>query len=75
MGRYQRGYVFHANGAFHIRYYVTELINGKPERVQKSVRLCSKDDKHHSTTCKAVQEKAADVMKRVNSTSGAISEL
>jgi len=28
------GYVFHANGVFHIRYYVTELINGKPERIQ-----------------------------------------
>jgi len=38
MGRYQRGYVFHANGAFHIRYYVTALVNGKPERVQKSGR-------------------------------------
>ena len=74
MGRYQRGYVFHANGAFHIRYYVTELVNGKPERVQKSERLCSKDNKHHSTTCKAVQEQAADVMKRLNSASGAISE-
>jgi len=74
-GAIPTGVRFSCNGAFHNRYYVTELVNGKPERVQKSVRLCSKDDKHHSTTCKAVQEKAADVMKRVNSTSGAISEL
>lgn len=55
MGRYQRLYVFHANGAFHIRYYVTELVPGKPEQVQKSEGLRSKDNKHHGTTCKAVR--------------------
>jgi integrase len=63
MSRYQNGYVFEANGAFHIRYYITT-----PEgvRKQKSSRLCDKDDKHFSTTCKGVKQLAADKMKEVN---------
>lgn len=72
--RFQRGHIFEAHNAFHVRYYDTEIIDGTSRRVQRSERLCSKDNKHFSTTCKAVQQKAADVMSRVNSASGAVSE-
>jgi integrase len=72
MGRYQRGHVFEQHGAFHVRYYVTEIVDGKPQRVQRSERLCSKDNKHHSTKCKPVQQKAAGVMERVNANAGTL---
>ncbi len=70
MGRFQKGHVFESHGGFHVRYYVTEIVDGQPKRVQRSERLCAKDNKHHSTTCKAVQQKAAEVMQRINSASG-----
>jgi len=70
MGRFQKGHVFESHGGFHVRYYVTEIVDGQPKRVQRSERLCTKDNKHHSTTCKAVQQKAAEVMQRINSASG-----
>ena len=62
MGRYQRGHVFEQHSAFHVRYYTTEVIDGQPKRLQRSERLCSKDNKHHSTKCKPVQQLAAGVM-------------
>lgn len=74
MGRFQKGHVFESHGGFHVRYYVTEIVDGQPKRVQRSERLCTKDNKHHSTTCKAVQQKAADVLRKVNSASGADNE-
>jgi integrase len=64
--RYQSGYIYEASGAFFVRYYVTEIIGGQPRRVQRSERLCPKDDRHHSRTCKPVRQKCADVMDRVN---------
>jgi integrase len=70
MGRYQRGYIYEAFGAFHIRYYVTELADGKPVRKQRSTRLCAKDNRHHSTKCRPVQTIAAQVMQQVNALSG-----
>jgi len=70
MGRYQRGHVFEQHRAFHVRYYTTEVVNGQPKRVQRSERLCSKDNKHHSTKCKPVQQLAAQVMERVNALAG-----
>jgi len=60
MSRYQSGYIYEASGAFFVRYYVTEIVDGTPRRVQSSYRLCEKDDKHHSRTCKAVKQLAAD---------------
>ena len=44
MGRYQQGYIYEASGAFFVRYYSTEIVDGKAERVQRSHRLCSKRD-------------------------------
>src|ERR1700745_1330794 len=70
MARYQRGYVYEASNAFHVRYWSTELRNGKAVRVQKSERLCAKDDKHYSAKSKPVQMLAVQVMQRVNALSG-----
>jgi integrase len=66
MGRYQSGYIYEASGAFFVRYYVTAIVDGTPTRVQSSYRLCSKDEKHHSRTCKPVKQLAADHMAEVN---------
>ena len=74
MGRYQNGHIFEQHPAFHVRYYVTEIVDGKPTRVQRSERLCTRYTKHHSTTCKPVKNLAADVMERVNSAQGTMSE-
>jgi len=40
--------------------------------VQTSYRLCSKDEKHHSRTCKPVKQLAADHMKEVNAQSAPV---
>src|SRR5581483_949436 len=48
MGRNQRGQIYEAGGSFFVRYYVTEIVQGKTERVQRSHRLpCEKDAKHY----------------------------
>jgi len=66
MGRFQHGYIYEAFGAWHVRHYVTEIVDGKPTRVQKSHRLCAKDEKHHSKKCKAVQLECQKFMHKVN---------
>lgn len=67
MGRHQTGYIFEsASGAFHVRYYTTEIVDGQPKRVQKSHLLCRKDNKYFSKTCKAVKLKRDDFMRTVN---------
>jgi len=45
MGRVQSGYVYEASGALYVRYWTSEIVDGKPQRVQRSERLCDKDDK------------------------------
>lgn len=70
MARFQRGYVYEASNAFHVRYWITEFRDGKAVRVQKSERLCAKDDKHFSARSKAVQMLATEVMQRVNALAG-----
>jgi len=64
--RYQTGTVYERSGVFYVRYYRTELIDGKPQRVQRSEFLCDRDDKHYSKTCKAVRQKQEDFMRGVN---------
>jgi integrase len=67
MGGHQTGYIFEsASGAFHVRYYTTEIIEGQPKRVQKSHLLCRKDQKHYSTTCKAVKLLRDEFMRKIN---------
>jgi len=31
MGSYQQGYILKAVNALHVRYYVTEIVDGKPK--------------------------------------------
>jgi len=66
--RHQRGYVYEAFNAFHVRYYTTEIVDGKPKRLQRSHRLCTKDRNtgQGSKTAKAVQALAADHMRTIN---------
>jgi integrase len=68
--RHQRGYVYEASNAFHVRYYTTEIVNGKSKRVQRSHRLCTKDRNtgHGSKSAKAVQALVEDHMRGVNTT-------
>jgi len=74
MSRYQSGHIYEASGAFFVRYYVTEIVDGKPVRVQRSYRLCDKDDKYHSRTCKAVKQKAAEHMETVNANAAPVND-
>lgn len=74
MSRYQSGHIYEASGAFFIRYYVSEIVDGKPARVQRSSRLCDKDDKYHSRTCKAVKQKAAEHMETVNANAAPVND-
>jgi hypothetical protein len=46
MSRHQAGYIFEsASGAFHVRFYTTEIIDGQARRVQKLHLLCRHDNK------------------------------
>jgi integrase len=74
MGRYQSGHIYEASGAFFVRYYVSEIIDGQQKRVQRSERLCGKDDKYHSRTCKAVKQKAAEHMETVNANTAPVND-
>src|ERR1700739_3247308 len=66
MTRYQSGYIFSTRTTFFLRYYTTELVDGQLRRVQKSQRLCAKDTVHHSKSCKAVRQLAAQILAEVN---------
>jgi integrase len=68
MARHQRGYIFEASGAFHVRYYVTEIVEGKPEKKQRSHRLCTKDRStgHGSPSAMAVRSLCEDFMRTIN---------
>jgi integrase len=66
MTRYQQGYIFESSGSFFVRYYISEVVSGQPKRVQRSHRLCNKDDVYRSRTCKEVKRLAAEHMAEVN---------
>src|SRR5947209_18321341 len=68
MGRHQRGYIYEAFGAFHVRYYTTEIVEGQTVRKQRSHRLCTKDRAtgHGSPSAKAVRQLCEDFMRGVN---------
>jgi integrase len=38
--RWQTGCLYEAHGAWHVRYYHSRIVDGKPARVQRSERLC-----------------------------------
>jgi integrase len=64
--RFQTGYIYEASGSFFVRFYQTEIIEGSEKKVQRSHRLCFKDETHPTKTCKAVKRLAAEKMAEVN---------
>jgi integrase len=66
MGRYQRGYIYEAFGAFHVRYRLEEIVDGKLARKQRSHRLCPKDKNHPSASHKSVRRLCDEFMATVN---------
>jgi len=42
-------------GAFLVHYKATEIVDGGPNRAQRSDRLCAKGGKYHARACKAVK--------------------
>jgi integrase len=70
--RFQTGSIYEAYGAFHIKYYTTVLREGKEVRVQRSHKLCRKDAKHFSATCKRVKKLASDFMSGINAKDGTV---
>jgi len=71
MGRHQTGHIFESkSGAFHVRYYATEIVDGHPKRVQRSHLLCRKSDKYYSATCKAVKLLRDEFMRTINASAG-----
>ena len=74
--RHQSGYIYRTGRgertAFHVRFYRTELVDGKETRVQRSGFLCLKDKTHFSESCKAVKDVAAKFMEKINAASGVV---
>jgi len=66
MTRFQRGYVFTAHSAWHVRYVVTALVDGQTKRVQKSTRICS----NSGVSKRQARTLAQEVLDRVNSEAG-----
>jgi hypothetical protein len=67
MARFQSGHIYEASGSFFVRFRVVEITpGGQTARVQRSHRLCLKDEKHPSTTSKTVRQLAAEHMAAVN---------
>src|SRR5580700_1732621 len=66
MARFQAGHIYEASGSFFIRFRVVEIVAGQTVRVQRSHRLCLKDERHPTTTSKAVRLLAAEHMAAVN---------
>lgn len=59
----QTGYIFEANNAWHIRFY---LYTEKGKRIQRSRKLCDKSESTPSKDSFEVQRLAAELMKGVN---------
>jgi integrase len=68
MSRHQRGYIYEAFGAFHVRFYLNEIVEGQTVRKQRSHRLCSKDRStgHGSKSATAVRALCEDFMRSIN---------
>src|SRR5215470_9198940 len=72
MARHQRGYIYEAANAFHVRYYVTEIVEGKTVKKQRSHRLCAKNRNtgHGSPSAMAVRWLCEDFMRTINEREG-----
>lgn len=64
--RTQKGYVFEANNAWHLRFYVHE--NGVSK--QRSRVLCPKDDSHTSAEAPSVVALAEAFVAKINEANG-----
>lgn len=68
----QDGYVYEGSDgkSFHVRYYVTEIVDGKPVRKQRSHKLCerNRDTGHARPTSDKVQLLAKEFMLKINVT-------
>src|SRR5258708_23381659 len=53
------GSIVGRHNAFHLRYWSEDA---QGERVQKSVKLCDRDNAHFSATCQPVRDLAAEKM-------------
>lgn len=66
----QNGYVYEGSDgkSFHVRYYVTEIVDGQSVRKQRSHKLCEKnrDTGHARVTSDKVQLLAQEFMLKVN---------
>src|ERR1700722_9147315 len=64
------GYVYKGSDgkSFHVRYYVTEIVDGQPKRVQRSHKLCEKNRAtgHALVTSSAVQTLCKAFMLKIN---------
>jgi integrase len=61
--QHQSGYIYEAFGAFHVRYYATENRDGVLVKRQKSHKLCRKEGKYTSATCRAVKNLCQDFLR------------
>ena len=52
-----KGTIYESSGSFYVRYSVGMTVskNGKPRPIQKSHRLCEKNDKYYSSKARAVK--------------------
>ena len=68
----QDGYVYEGSDgkSFHVRYYVTEIVDGQAKRVQRSHKLCEKNRAtgHAKVTSDKVQILAKEFMLKINQT-------
>jgi hypothetical protein len=56
--------IYEAFNTIYVRYYATENWDGKLDRVQKSHKLCRKDEKKYKReTCRALKNLCAEFMK------------
>ena len=66
----QDGYVYKGSGgkSFHVRYYVTEIVEGQSKRVQRSHKLCARnrDTGHATVNSTNVQLLCKEFMLKVN---------
>src|SRR5437879_3813106 len=65
MGRYQRGYIYEAFGAFHVRYRLEEIVDGRLVWKQHSKRLCTKS-KGLIASSKSVRRLCDEFMATIN---------
>ena len=70
MGRHQAGYLYKTSGGWHVRYWITELKDGKPVRVQKSQKLCDAEVNHEKVTKSYAKDRRDEYMKGINALSG-----